>query len=102
MNRYTQGFRKFGWMEQCNDGEWVKYEDHFKELIHANTEMSEFCNDRIRVITESRDEYRDEAYQLKKTLAQVEKAWSRTVDIVVLLSLFIIIGISFLFILGKF
>jgi hypothetical protein len=27
MKRYNQGFGKFGPMEQCNDGEWVRYED---------------------------------------------------------------------------
>jgi hypothetical protein len=27
MKRYNQGFGKFGPMEQCNDGEWVKYDD---------------------------------------------------------------------------
>ena len=27
MRRYNQGFGKVGPMEQCSDGEWVKYED---------------------------------------------------------------------------
>lgn len=30
MFRYNQGFLKFGPMEQCNDGEWIKYEDYVK------------------------------------------------------------------------
>ena len=28
MNRYTQGFYKFGPMEQRNTGEWIKFADH--------------------------------------------------------------------------
>lgn len=27
MQRYNQGFLKFGPMEQCSEGEWVKYND---------------------------------------------------------------------------
>jgi hypothetical protein len=27
MDRYNQGFKYFGPMEQCKDGEWVKYDD---------------------------------------------------------------------------
>ena len=27
ITRYTQGFHKFGMMEQCKDGEWMKVED---------------------------------------------------------------------------
>lgn len=33
INRYRQGFYKFGPMEQCNDGDWVKYDD-FEEKIY--------------------------------------------------------------------
>ena len=32
MKRYNQGFGKFGPMEQCKDGEWVRYEDAEKEF----------------------------------------------------------------------
>jgi len=32
MNRYNQGFWKFGPMEQCNDGIWGKYADFLKVL----------------------------------------------------------------------
>ncbi len=28
MLRYNQGFKKFGPMEQCSDGEWIKFKDH--------------------------------------------------------------------------
>ena len=28
MNRYTQGFYKFGPMEQSSTGEWIKFSDH--------------------------------------------------------------------------
>ena len=36
MKRYTQGFKKFGPMEQCNDGEWVRFEDY--EIIRRRIE----------------------------------------------------------------
>ena len=32
MKRYNQGFGKFGPMEQCEDGEWVRFEDADAEL----------------------------------------------------------------------
>jgi len=32
MKRYNQGFGKFGPMEQCKDGEWIRYE--YYEKLH--------------------------------------------------------------------
>ena len=44
MKRYNQGFLKFGPMEQCDDGEWIKYEGHekvVKDFLKAHDKMSE-------------------------------------------------------------
>lgn len=35
MNRYNQGFWKFGPMEQCKDGIWAKYADFLRVLKYA-------------------------------------------------------------------
>ena len=35
MNRYNQGFWKFGPMEQCKDGIWGKYADFLRVLQYA-------------------------------------------------------------------
>ena len=37
MNRYNQGFKYFGPMEQSDDGDWVKYDD-----------MVDYCNQWIK------------------------------------------------------
>jgi hypothetical protein len=42
INRYNQGFIKFGPMEQCNLGQWVKYDDYikdFRELDNFNSQL---------------------------------------------------------------
>lgn len=39
MKRYNQGFGKFGPMEQCNSGEWMKYKDA-EDVVH---EWQEYC-----------------------------------------------------------
>lgn len=41
MNRYNQGFGKFGPMEQCKDGLWIKYKDHVLKLklVVANNKV---------------------------------------------------------------
>lgn len=40
LKRYNQGLWKFGPMEQCNDGEWVRYNqaDELINTLHKNYE----------------------------------------------------------------
>lgn len=47
MKRYNQGFAKFGPMEQCDDGEWVKYEDVIETSDKWNKYSEELNCDRI-------------------------------------------------------
>ena len=42
MKRYNQGFGKFGPMEQCDDGKWVKYEDYEQEIDAYVEDLSKF------------------------------------------------------------
>ena len=42
MKRYNQGFGKFGPMEQCDDGTWVKYEDYEQEIDAYVEDLSKF------------------------------------------------------------
>jgi hypothetical protein len=41
MNRYNQGFYRFGLMEQCENGQWVKSEDCDRELKRLNAVIIE-------------------------------------------------------------
>ena len=42
MKRYNQGFGKFGPMEQCDNGKWVKYEDYEQEIDAYVEDLSKF------------------------------------------------------------
>jgi FtsZ-binding cell division protein ZapB len=63
MNRYNQGFWKFGPMEQCKDGIWGLYADFLRVLQYAVKSK----NEQIEVLT----------YELDKANAQIKKLESR-------------------------
>jgi len=55
MERYNQGFGKFGPMEQCKDGEWVRYEDAEKEFdelkelfVKANDSVEDYWEEKLK------------------------------------------------------
>ena len=54
MKRYNQGFVKFGPMEQCDDGEWVKYEDVVDLCAEQQYYNREDANNLLVEITELR------------------------------------------------
>ena len=94
MNRYTQGFRKFGWMEQCNDGEWVKYEDHTQELVRARIEMQKILDDRVSSYRESND-------QLYAELSNTVRQRNYAINTVIVLGVFIpVFVVALLYITG--
>lgn len=63
MNRYNQGFWKFGPMEQCKDGVWAKYADFLRVLHYAVRSK----NEQIEELTE----------ELCRAQAQIKKLESR-------------------------
>lgn len=48
-DKFNQGFGKFGPMEQCDDGEWMRVEDHEKVLEqYVSNEYHKLCVDTWR------------------------------------------------------
>lgn len=75
LQRFNQGFLKFGPMEQCSDGEWVRYED-VQKLIEYQMQRMEDIKDTADAIARQRDQLiednRDLAdlYHDKRSLAR--------------------------------
>ena len=94
MNRYTQGFRKFVWMEQCKDGEWVKYEDHTQELVRERIEMQKILDDSVSLYRESND-------QLYTELSNTVRQRNDAINTVIVLGVFIpVFVVALLYITG--
>ena len=45
MERYNQGFYKFGPMEQVKDGQWIKYQDHRDKVDWLKTMYKNLLED---------------------------------------------------------
>jgi len=56
MKRYNQGFGKFGPMEQCKDGEWVKYWDAIKYFDKTNNKYAKDISLMNKLILEEKEE----------------------------------------------
>lgn len=69
MKRYNQGFLKFGPMEQCSSGEWVRYKDH-ENALNGYMEKLTDSEDKAKKLEERRSTL-DKLYYLaleEKTL----------------------------------
>jgi len=72
MNRYNQGFWKFGPMEQCNDGIWGKYADFLKVLRLAVS----MKNSHITQLEAELDEANNKIRKLEQRLHFADKSHS--------------------------
>jgi len=74
MNRYTQGFIKFGPMEQCNDGKWIEYAEHEKVIesiegkIKNLEKMSISADEHNRKLLKIIDDSIDKIFKLENTI----------------------------------
>lgn len=66
IERYTQGFYKFGPLEQCNDGDLVKYEDHVDEINAKNDYIAFLVDENKSVNNDYWDVVRDNSELNKK------------------------------------
>lgn len=53
MIRYNQGFGKVGPMEQCSDGEWVKYQDAEEVIEELKESITNLRNFNAELISEN-------------------------------------------------
>jgi hypothetical protein len=70
-NRYTQGFKYFGPLEQCNDGEYMLVKDHEKIvsqmiLLDKHNELIGLKTDLIEYYKKSRSDWMDLYYSTQK------------------------------------
>jgi F0F1-type ATP synthase assembly protein I len=64
MKRYNQGFGKFGPMEQCNDGEWVRYEDSERVINNLRDDIRNLHRELLITRKVSAENYKK--YKIKK------------------------------------
>lgn len=83
IQRYNQGFLKFGPMEQCSDGKWVKYDDVKKRFSDYEDEICDLMN--FDMINDATIE------NLKKHIDRITHLNSLLIGLVTLIG-FIIIG----------
>ena len=76
MNRYNQGFFKFGPMEQCKDGIWGKYADFLKVLKLAVS----LKNSRITELEKQLDEANTKIRKLEQRLQFADKSHSSFIN----------------------
>lgn len=70
--RYNQGFGKFGPMEKCNTGEWVKVNDVLPEIADLKTAIHEHTSEARKLICD-RDFYKTQMSTLETNLENYYK-----------------------------